>query len=97
MQSDAWCRFVIQKRMRILTTPARVARSMSEVYADVNADAVLTMLMHKIGRAADGEGPQEARNLLQDWLVLFSARVNSHAAKADKKGSLVGPSQVISL
>ena len=76
-----------------MTTRVKVARSAGEVYDSANADAILTMLMHKIGRAANAEGPQEARALLQDWLVLFCARYNTFAA-AQAGASLVDGAQV---
>lgn len=85
---------VLQRRLRILTTPARVARSIHEVYSNANADGVLAMLMHKIGRAADAEGPQEARMLLQDWLILFCSRYNAHAAQQKQSKGLDDAAQV---
>lgn len=43
-------RYVWQRRLRILTLSTRVANHALEVFAHANAEAVLVMLVHKIGR-----------------------------------------------
>ena len=51
-------RWVLQRRLRLLTVPVKVAKRVHDVYEAANPDAILTMLMHKIGRAADAQVAQ---------------------------------------
>lgn len=69
-------RYVLQRRLRLLTVRLRVAKSPSEVYAGADADAILLVLTHKIAAAAAKQGIAAGRGLLQDWLVLFTAAYN---------------------
>lgn len=69
---------MLQRRLRILTLRLDVARLPAQVYAAADADAILLLLMHKIGAAAAAQGMPEGRALLQDWLVLFTAAYNRH-------------------
>ncbi|KAK9823450.1 hypothetical protein WJX72_002854 [[Myrmecia] bisecta] len=69
-------RYVLQRRMRILTLALPVARPAQAVFEAVGADAVLCVLMHKIVRACEEEGEEEGRALLQDWLVILTANFN---------------------
>lgn len=48
------------------------AATVADVYAHAHPDAVVTLLMHKIMRAAEAQGLQEARLLLRDWLVILA-------------------------
>jgi len=50
MQFKAWRRYVWQRRLRVLTLPMRVAGTALEVFAHADAEAILVMLVHKIGR-----------------------------------------------
>ena len=67
---------MLRRRLRILTLRLDVAKAPAEVFANADADAVLVLLAHKIGRAAAAQGVGEARALLQDWLVLCAAAYN---------------------
>ena len=72
------CRLVLERRMRIMTVALPVASAHADVYCHVNADALLTMLVHKIGNVVLQQGLEQGQGLLQDWLVLFVAAYNSH-------------------
>ena len=72
------CRLVLERRMRIMTTALPVASEPADVYCHVNADALLAMLVHKIGNVVLQQGLEQGQGLLQDWLVLFVAAYNSH-------------------
>lgn len=71
-------RFVLQRRLRILTLRLTVAKLPAQVYAAADAEAILLLLMHKIGITVAAQGMSEGRALLQDWLVLFTASYNRH-------------------
>ncbi|KAK9831909.1 hypothetical protein WJX81_008153 [Elliptochloris bilobata] len=77
---------VFQRRLRILTVPLTVARSVRDLYTSTDADAVLVMLAHKTARAAQEVGAREAGALLQDWLVLFAAAYNRSLRRDDDAG-----------
>lgn len=64
----ATAHFVRQRRRRITTHPARLARSLRQQYEAVDAEAVQVLLTHKALRAAAAEGMSEARLMLSDWL-----------------------------
>lgn len=75
---SAACRLVLERRMRIMTLAMPVASAPVEVYCHVNADALLAMLVHKIGNVVLQQGLEQGQGLLQDWLVLFVAAFNHH-------------------
>eukprot|EP00879_Flechtneria_rotunda_P001812 GHRR01001976.1.p1 GENE.GHRR01001976.1~~GHRR01001976.1.p1 ORF type:complete len:996 (+),score=422.55 GHRR01001976.1:2722-5709(+) len=64
--------FVVQRRLRVCTIWLPVALGPAEVYSNVDADAVLTVLTHKITKAVRAQSVSEARLLLRDWLVIFT-------------------------
>ncbi len=64
--------------MRVLTISMPVALEPGDVYGHADADALLAMLVHKIGRVVMQQGVQQGQGLLQDWLVLFVAAYNAH-------------------
>ena len=72
------CRLLPERRMRILTISMPVALEPGDVYTHADADALLAMLVHKIGRVVMQQGVQQGQGLLQDWLVLFVAAYNAH-------------------
>ena len=72
------CRLVLERRMRIMTMAMPVASEPADVYCHVGADALLAMLVHKIGNVVLQQGLELGQGLLQDWLVLFVAAYNSH-------------------
>jgi hypothetical protein len=56
-----------------------VALSPQEVYNSVDADTVLTVLTHKITKAVRTQSVSEARLLLRDWLVIFTANMHRNS------------------
>ena len=64
--------------MRIVTVAMPVASTPAEVYAKADVDALLAMLVHKIGQVVMQQGVEQGQGLLQDWLVLFVAAYNNH-------------------
>ncbi len=64
--------------MRIVTVAMPVASTPAEVYAKADVDALLAMLVHKIGQVVMQQGIEQGQGLLQDWLVLFVAAYNNH-------------------
>lgn len=78
---DFFCRYTLQRRLRIYTVPMLVAQAPLELYLATDADAVLCVLMHKIVKASEEEGLVESCALLQDWLILFTAQYNRHMTK----------------
>ena len=72
------CRLVLERRMRLMTMALPVASEPADVHCHVNADALLAMLVHKIGNVVLQQGLEQGQGLLQDWLVLFVAAYNSH-------------------
>ena len=69
-------RFVMQRRLRIVTKAVPVAATPAVLYQHAQADCILCLLMHKVSQAAKEEGLEPARQLLQDWLVRALARYN---------------------
>lgn len=81
------CRFVLQRILRVLTLPLRVARSASAVYENANPEAILVVLMHKISQAAAADGIQDARALLRTWLT--NVCVKHNLARALSEGQIL--------
>lgn len=79
--------------MRILTVRADVAKTVRAVHESVDPAAVLTVLMHKIMSAIDAEGIEEARALLQDWLVILLASYNRNIER-ERGTPLNSPAEV---
>lgn len=81
--------------MRILTVRADVAKTVRAVHDSADPAAVLMVLMHKIMRAIEAEGVEEARALLQDWLVILLASYNRNIEQ--ERGTLLNtPAEVCS-
>ena len=76
--SFCYCRFTLQRRMRVLTAPVPVASTPREVLDAANPDAVLAVLLHKIVASADREGAAEGHALLHDWLCQLATQYNVH-------------------
>lgn len=72
------CRYVVERRMRVVTKALHVAQDPATVYEHASPANVLCLLMHKISRAAAEEGVWNARQLLQDWLVRALANYNTN-------------------
>ncbi|DBB07884.1 TPA: hypothetical protein ACH3X3_009279 [Trebouxia sp. C0006] len=78
-------RYVVERRMRVLTQALQVAQDPATVYEHARPDCILCLLMHKISRAAAEEGVWSARQLLQDWLVRALANYNTNTNRAGSK------------
>lgn len=76
------CRYVVERRMRVVTQALQVAQDPATVYEHARPDCILCLLMHKISRAAAEEGVWNARQLLQDWLVRVLANYNTNSNRA---------------
>ena len=85
------CRLLLERRMRIVTVALPVASAPADVYAEADVDALLAMLVHKIGQVVMQQGIEQGQGLLQDWLVLFVAAYNSHRGLQPKSPQEVGP------
>lgn len=72
------CRYVVERRMRVVTKAMHVAQSPGSVYEHASPACIMCLLMHKISRAAAEEGVWNARQLLQDWLVRALAKYNTN-------------------
>lgn len=72
------CRYVVERRMRVVTKALHVAQKPGRVYEHASPACILCLLMHKISRAAAEEGVWNARQLLQDWLVRALANYNTN-------------------
>lgn len=72
------CRYVVERRMRVVTKAVHVAQDPASVYEHASPPCILCLLMHKIRRAAAEEGVWNARQLLQDWLVRALANYNAN-------------------
>ena len=80
-------RLKVQRRLRVLTRSLAVARSAAEVFQHADQEAILVVLMHKVGQLARLEGLSGARSLLHKWMVALAARYN--LAMAISKGQPV--------
>ena len=68
--------FVRQRRRRVVTQPARVARSRRHGFESCDAEAAVALLTHKALRAVATEGLAEARAMVSDWLGALVARAS---------------------
>uniref|UniRef100_A0A7S0WBM9 Protein transport protein SEC23 n=1 Tax=Hemiselmis tepida TaxID=464990 RepID=A0A7S0WBM9_9CRYP len=78
--------YQVQRRLRIETVRTDIGRQALELYSSVDAEVVMSLLCHKIGEAIRKEGMAEARMLLQDWLVILTARYNQHVMRRTGAG-----------
>jgi hypothetical protein len=64
-----------RRRLRIITAsfPSRPTPDPAAVHAGAAPAPILTLLAHKVARAAAAEGGPAAQGLLRDWLVLLTA------------------------
>ena len=72
-----------------------LAKSPCALYDNADPEVILTVLLHKINKAAEAEGLAEARGLLQDWLVTLTARYNQRVAKRLKPDQTLDVSVVL--
>lgn len=59
-----------------------MASGPKELFASADGDAVVSLLAHKIFRAAAEEGLGEGRLLLSDWLVILTSHYNHETGVA---------------
>jgi len=78
--------YQVQRRLRIETVRTDIGRQALELYSSVDAEVVMSLLCHKIVGAIKQEGMAEARMLLQDWLVILTARYNQHVMRRTGAG-----------
>ncbi|PKA66827.1 Protein transport protein Sec24-like [Apostasia shenzhenica] len=74
--SDARLKFFLKRRLRIRSIQYTTARDISDLYDNVVAEAVLSILVHKVILASLEQGIREGRLLLHDWLVILAAQYN---------------------
>jgi len=70
--------YQVQRRLRLETVRVETARQALDIYSSVDTEVLASLLTHKIIRAQATEGLGEARMLLQDWLVILTAKYNEH-------------------
>mmetsp|Transcript_27301 Transcript_27301/g.44464 ORF Transcript_27301/g.44464 Transcript_27301/m.44464 type:complete len:727 (-) Transcript_27301:204-2384(-) len=83
----------VQRRLRIQTVVFAVALTPEELYGVVDVTSMMTVLAHKVIEAALDSGIAEGRLLLEDWLVLLTARYNQVINPSLLKGP-VDPSRL---
>lgn len=66
----------VERRLRVVTAQARVAKKVSTLHDSCRADVVAGLLAHKVIAASREEGAAEARLLLRDWLAILTANYN---------------------
>lgn len=71
----ATCRFVMQRRMRVVTVPIPIAVTPREVFDGCDSDAVLAVLLHKLIQAAG-----EVRNLLEMTDAMYLSNLRRHSS-----------------
>ncbi|KAL6652852.1 hypothetical protein ACP70R_011777 [Stipagrostis hirtigluma subsp. patula] len=73
--SDSRSKYSLQRRLRIRTIQYSTTANIWDLYDFVDPDVVLTILIHQVIWASLSD-VQEARLLLQDWLVIAIAQYN---------------------
>lgn len=84
--------FVRQRRRRIMTRPAQLARSTRAMYDSCDAAAVTCVLVHKALHAASLRGTSDARRMLVDWLALVASTCSALAPPLAGGGAPASPS-----
>ncbi|KAG1363565.1 protein transport protein sec24 [Cocos nucifera] len=75
--SNSSTRFCLKRRLRIRTLQYGTTGNINELYDNVDSEAVLSILVHKVILASLEEGVREGRMLLHDWLVILTAQYNN--------------------
>lgn len=70
--------YTLERRIRLSTMRFDIGHRPSDIYRDVDPDAVLALLMHKAMKAASVEGIPSARDLVADWLVNCVSRYTAN-------------------
>ncbi len=60
---------VMKQRLRIYTIQVPVAKSVLDLYDYVDAKAVVSLLVHKCDQVIFDKGLEEARSLVEDWVI----------------------------
>ena len=81
--------FVRQRRRRIITKPAQLARSTRAMYDSCDAASVTCVLIHKALHAASLRGTSDARHMLVDWMALVASTCSGLTPPS---GAPAGPS-----
>lgn len=66
--------YVRQRRRRVSTAQVSVAAGKKALLESADPEAMLALLTHKVVKASQREGLEEARLMLTDWLVILAAR-----------------------
>ncbi len=74
------CRYLLRRRMRILTAVWPMVDTPQQLYAHCDAEAVMCLVTRKALEIAASQGAPAARQMLLDWLVLLTARVADPSA-----------------
>ncbi|XP_072970567.1 protein transport protein SEC23 D-like isoform X2 [Typha angustifolia] len=76
LNSGTRSRYSLQRRLRIRTMQYSVAAALVDLYESVDAEVVLSILVHKVILATLEQGVREGKLLLHDWLVILIAQYN---------------------
>ncbi|CAA7397033.1 unnamed protein product [Spirodela intermedia] len=76
INSSTVSKHFVQRRLRIRTLQLSTALNINEIYDGVDADVVLSILVHKVILACLEQGVREGRSLLYDWLIILAAQYN---------------------
>lgn len=68
-------RFVLCRRMRILTAAVQMASTPQQLYEHCDAEVTTCLVVHKALEVAAARGAAAARQMLLDWLAGLAARV----------------------
>lgn len=82
--------YVRQRRRRVSTAQVQVAAGKKAIYESADAEAMLALLAHKVVKAAQREGLEEARLMLTDWLVILAARYAEAYGRSATRAQLGG-------
>ena len=69
-------RHVMKRRLRIYTKQIEVAKSILDLYDYVDSRAVISLLIHKCGQVMHEKGLEEARSLVEDWMINLVGQYN---------------------
>lgn len=82
---------VLKQRLRIYTIQISVAKSIRDLYDYVDVPSVLTLLIHKASEVVYEKGVEEARSLLEDWLIMLIGEYNYHYKDEDEDLTMLVP------
>ncbi|XP_078433788.1 sec23/sec24 transport family protein [Wolffia australiana] len=76
ISSSKMSKHFVQRRLRIRSVQMSTGLNFNEIYDSVDADVVLTILVHKVIIACLEQGVREGRSLLYDWLIILVGQYN---------------------